>query len=94
MPSARAARTTPTEQDKKFGPRVPAVGISWSQDQKKFALTRTDQRKVADLWVINALANPRPRLETYKYGMPGEENQPQEERWAFDSAAKKGTEAR
>ena len=86
-----AARTTPTEQDKKFGPRVPAVGISWSQDNKKFALTRSDSRKVADLWVINALSNPRPTLETYKYGMPGEENQPQEEAWAFDIAAKKGT---
>lgn len=88
---AGAARTVPTEQDKKFGPRVPAVAITWSQDNKKFALTRTDSRKVADLWVINALANPRPKLETYKYGMPGEENQPQEEAWAFDLATKKGT---
>lgn len=88
--SGGAARATPTEQDKKFGPRVPAVGISWSQDQRKFALTRTDQRKVADLWVINALATPRPRLETYKYGMPGEEHQPQEEAWAFDIATRKG----
>ena len=86
-----AARTVPTEQDKKFGPRVPAVSISWSQDNKKFALTRTDSRKVADLWVINALSNPRPKLETYKYGMPGEENQPQEEAWAFDLATKKGS---
>lgn len=86
-----AARTVPTEQDKKFGPRTPAIGMSWSQDNKKFAFTRTDSRKVADLWVINALANPRPKLETYKYGMPGEENQPQEEAWAFDIAAKKGT---
>ena len=52
---------------------------------------RQDQRKVEDLWVINALANPRPRLETYKYGMPGEENQPQTELVVFDLAAKKGT---
>lgn len=86
-----AARTVPTEQDKKFGPRVPAVGINWSQDNKKFALMRNDSRKVADLWVINSLANPRPRLETYKYGMPGEENQPQSEAWTFDLATKKGT---
>ena len=50
---------------------------------------RTDQRKVADLWVINSLANPRPTLETYKYAMPGEENQPQSELWVVDIAAKK-----
>jgi dipeptidyl aminopeptidase/acylaminoacyl peptidase len=85
-----AARAVPTEQDKKFGPRTPAVGISWSQDNKKFALVRNDSRKVGDLWVINALANPRPKLETYKYGMPGEANQPQAEAWVFDIAAKKG----
>ncbi|TAK15864.1 MAG: S9 family peptidase, partial [Acidobacteria bacterium] len=89
-----AARTVPTEQDKKFGPRVPAVGIAWSQDNKKFALSRNDQRKVGDLWVINALANPRPRLETYKYGMPGEENQPQAEAWVFDIATKKPTKVK
>jgi dipeptidyl-peptidase-4 len=53
-------------------PRVPAVMIVWSQDSKKFALVRDDQRKVKDLWVINSLANPRPTLETYRYAMPGE----------------------
>src|SRR6185503_8795332 len=67
-----------SEADKKYGgPRTSAGGVSWSQDNKKFSVTRTDNRKVADLWVINALANPRPTLETYKYGMPGEANQPQ-----------------
>src|SRR5262249_14919525 len=49
-----------TEQDKKFGPRTAPIGITWSQDNKKFAVMRQDQRKVEDLWVINALANPRP----------------------------------
>ena len=38
--------------------------------------------------MINALANPRPTLETYKYGMPGEENQPQVELHVVDIAAK------
>ena len=54
--------------------RVPAVQIVWSKDSKKFALVRRDQRKVEDLWVINALAQPRPKLETYRYAMPGEVN--------------------
>ena len=78
-----------SEADKKFGPRTPAIAASWSQDDKKFSMMRTDQRKVADLWVINSLASPRPRLETYKYGMPGEENQPQAELMVGDIAAKK-----
>jgi dipeptidyl aminopeptidase/acylaminoacyl peptidase len=62
--------------------------VSWSQDNLKFSLQRSDTRKVADLWVINSLANPRPRLETYKYGMPGEENQPQPELHLFDIPSK------
>jgi dipeptidyl aminopeptidase/acylaminoacyl peptidase len=85
-----AAATQQTEQDKKFGPRTRAVGASWSQDNKKFSVQRSDNRKVADLWVINALANPRPRLETYKYGMPGEDSQTQVELHVFDIAGKKG----
>ncbi|HUL75377.1 MAG TPA: DPP IV N-terminal domain-containing protein [Vicinamibacterales bacterium] len=80
-----------SELDKKFGPRAAAIAIYWAQDSRKFAVMRQDQRKVEDLWVINALANPRPRLETYKYGMPGEENQPQTELGVFDLAAKQMT---
>ncbi len=64
--------------------RVPAIRIEWSKDSHRFALVREDERKVSDLWVINALANPRPTLETYRYGMPGEENQPQPELIVFD----------
>jgi dipeptidyl-peptidase 4 len=64
--------------------RVPAVQIIWSKDSKKFALVRRDQRKVADLWVIDALAQPRPKLETYRYAMPGEANVTQYEIDAFD----------
>src|SRR6185503_5621255 len=81
-----------SEADKKYGgPRTSAGGVSWSQDNKKFSVTRTDNRKDADLWVINALANLRPTLETYKYGMPGEANQPQAELHVVDIAAKKAT---
>jgi len=58
--------------------RVPPINIFWSQDSKKFAVTRRDERKVEKLWVINSIASPRPKLETYPYGMPGEAEQPQE----------------
>jgi dipeptidyl-peptidase-4 len=68
--------------------RRPAGMVVWSKDSKKIALIRSDERKVADLWVINSLADPRPKLETYRYEMPGEENQPQPEILVFDLATK------
>ncbi len=68
----------------KDGPRVPAIGLAWAKDSKKFAAVRTDQRKVGDLWVINSLATPRPKLESYRYAMPGEENVDQQELLIFD----------
>jgi len=81
---------TQSEADKKYGgPRVSAGGLTWSQDNKMASVSRSDSRKVADLWVINSLANPRPTLNTYKYGMPGEENQPQSELHVIDFEAKK-----
>ncbi len=86
-----ASGANQSEADKKFGPRRRAGNVSWSQDNTRFAMTRQDRRKVADLWVINSLATPRPTLETYKYGMPGEENQPQSELHVFDTAARSHT---
>jgi dipeptidyl-peptidase-4 len=74
--------------EKNKTPRVPAITIYWSKDSKKFAVQRNDQRKVGELWVINSLANPRPALETYRYGMPGEVNQPQAEIEVFEPASK------
>ena len=56
-----------------------SVGVNWAPDSKAFVVTRYDARKVADLFVINVLSNPRPTLETYKYQMPGEENVQQNE---------------
>lgn len=48
------------------------AGVVWSPDSKHFAMIRTDRSMIKDLWVIDVLANPRPKLETYKYQMPGE----------------------
>jgi dipeptidyl-peptidase 4 len=69
--------------------RVPAVNIIWSHDSKRFTLIRRDERKVKDLWVINALSSPRPTLETYRYAMPGEENIASQEMHVFEVATKK-----
>jgi dipeptidyl aminopeptidase/acylaminoacyl peptidase len=68
--------------------RLPAARVCWSKDSRKFAIVREDERKVADLWVINSLANPRPTLETYRYAMPGEVNVPQSEILIFDLETK------
>jgi dipeptidyl aminopeptidase/acylaminoacyl peptidase len=74
--------------------RMPAVTLVWSRDSNKFALIRRDSRKVADLWVINALVQPRPTLETYRYAMPGEANIPQSEIHIFDRNSKQHVEVK
>lgn len=46
--------------------------LVWSPDSKRFATMKWDTRKLDDLWVINSVSDKRPKLETYKYQMPGE----------------------
>ena len=65
------------------GKRRSAYGV-WSPDSRYFATIVTDERNVKDLWVVNALAEPRPTLETYKYQMPGEKEAPIEHLYVFD----------
>ncbi len=74
------------EVEKKKNDRKRAP-VLWSADSKQFILTRTDQRKVKDLWVIHNTRDPRPTLETYKYAMPGEKEQPQSDlvHYSFDN---------
>ena len=81
-----------TQRDKTG--RVAAIGIHWSKDSKRFAVTRRDEKKVKDLWVIHTLENPRPTLETYKYAMPGEADVPQSHLEVFDIAAKSRKEVK
>ena len=74
---------TNVDKEKNKDKRKP-VQLFWSPDSKHFAMSRSDQRKVHDLWVINSLAEPRPTLETYKYMMPGEKEAPIEQLVVFD----------
>ena len=46
--------------------------FNWAPDGKHLALIRWDMSNIAEFWVINSLAKPRPELETYHYQMPGE----------------------
>jgi dipeptidyl aminopeptidase/acylaminoacyl peptidase len=84
----RALRKDSKGDTHKMGRRVPAIQVFWSRDSKRFAVVRRDERKVADLFVINALSNPRPTLETYRYAMPGETNIPQPQIEVFDLATR------
>lgn len=77
------------KKDTSAHPRMPALRVVWSADSTRFALVKSDARKVADLWVIHSLHKPRPTLETYKYAMPGEANVPQDSILVFDLATRK-----
>lgn len=55
----------------------------WFKDSKKFYTVRSDSRKVKDLWVIDILAS-RPKLEEYRYPMPGDKEVRQYELYVFD----------
>jgi dipeptidyl-peptidase-4 len=76
------------DANNKAGMRTQSITIHWSKDSKKFALIREDNRKVADLWVIHTLSNPRPILESYSYALPGEDNVPIPDLQIWDVASK------
>ncbi len=65
------------------GKRRGVYGV-WSPDSRYFATILTDSRKVKELWVIDAIAEPRPTLESYRYQMPGEKEAPQYHLYLFD----------
>ena len=67
------------------------ASVSWFKNSKKLYKEREDERKVKDLFVIDVLAQPRPKLETYRYSMPGEEFVPQPELVIFDVATRART---
>lgn len=65
------------------GKRRGVWGV-WSPDSRHFLTSIEDNRQVKELWVINAMASPRPTLETYKYQMPGEKEAPVQHVYLFD----------
>ncbi|MCK7554515.1 DPP IV N-terminal domain-containing protein [Chitinophaga sedimenti] len=70
----------------KAKPKRRAAYVLWSPDSKKFAMVRSDTRKLKEMWVINSVADPRPTLKTYKYQLPGEKEAPDEFVLLFDAA--------
>ena len=67
-------------------------GTTWSHDSRYFALTRQDRREVGHLWVVHAVGNTRPKLESYRYDMPGEENVTQTSLHVFDMESREMTQ--
>jgi dipeptidyl-peptidase 4 len=77
--------TTDGEEDYSFGQRRARndreangarvrPGVDWSEDSQAFHVSRTDWRGLdTDLWVINYTADPRPRLNSYRKVMGGED---------------------
>ena len=84
-----AGRGDNDEETKEEHGKRQASGTSWSHDSGYFSLTRRDRREVGDLWVVHAVGNKRPQLETYKYDLPGEEVVSQTELLVFDMASRK-----
>jgi len=68
------------------------ANVDWFRNSKKLYVERQDERKVKDLFVIDVLAQPRPKLETYRYSMPGEQFVPQSELSIFDVTTRKRTD--
>jgi len=82
---------TVDEEKAKAKDRRKRAGVVWSPDSRRFALVRSDQRKVGDLWVIHSTGNRRPQLETYKYDMPGEASVAQQELLVYDLPGRRMT---
>lgn len=48
------------------------IYAAWSPDSRHFVMNKYDMSEVEELWVIDAVSGKRPKLESYKYQMPGE----------------------
>jgi dipeptidyl aminopeptidase/acylaminoacyl peptidase len=63
--------------------------VSWSKDSQAFHVSRSDTRGVAELFLVNSVAQPRPTLMKYKYPMPGEEKIRRSELYVYHQATHK-----
>jgi dipeptidyl aminopeptidase/acylaminoacyl peptidase len=82
-----AANSEDTTRNKKV-----KANVTWFKNSRKLFVEKQDERKVKDLFVVDVLAQPRPKLQTYRYSLPGEPFVPQTELVIFDVATKKRTD--
>lgn len=69
--------------------RKTRVNATWSTDSKSCFVTRRDARGVQELFLVDSIAAPRPKLEKYKYPMPGEEKTRKSELFYVNVESKK-----
>ncbi len=67
------------------------ASVIWSPDSKAFVVTRMDQRRVKELFLVNNTHNPRPELMTYSYAMPGDNDVAQQELYLYTAGDTKLT---
>ena len=84
--AATNGMAAPAVDDRKTRPNV-----TWSPDSKAFYISRSDSRGVKDLYLVDSIAQPRPKLEQYGYPMPGEDSVRKSELFVCDAEAKKFT---
>lgn len=87
-------RTSRTETKIPTSDRKTRPNVTWSPDNKGFFVTRTDSRGIKELFLVNALAEPRPTLSSYKYPMPGEDIVRRSELFYCDASTKKVTKVK
>lgn len=85
--SARMAFSNPRDDGPASGiaPRVHWIGAG-----PYFYIERWDNRAVGEMWLVDALADGRPKLVTQKFAYAGEEALPVPELWIFDAEAGSG----
>jgi len=71
------------EGDSTSARNEPSAAV-WLADSKHFYVIRKDNRKVKTLSVVHTLFSPRPRIETYKYQLPGDKDVTQYELFIGD----------
>jgi len=83
-----SGRGEDNEEEEKNKDKRKRAGVLWNDASSQFVISRSDNRKVKNLWVLHNTREPRPTLETYKYPMPGDKEQPIEYVYHYSFATK------
>jgi dipeptidyl-peptidase-4 len=86
---SRSSRRNLEDDKKEDLKKKTRPSVRWSKDSKGFSMSRRDSRDVKELFLVNSLSTPRPKLERYKYAMPGEEKINRSDLYYFHRDSKK-----
>lgn len=69
----------------------PATPVAvWMKDSKKVYALREDTRHVDELFLVDVMETPRPKVKTYKYSMAGDQKLEKYELTVIDVESKRG----